>query len=145
MNESSLDLFWVRNSLFNLLNHLNIAIQQNDRRSIIYFLGLITRYQYHPTFNRFTIVPIDMLLLQKTPKCFRKGCCQFHSKSQSGRKSFSESTSTNLSGKSTSSTKSSKPTKPRSSTKGSRIQGKSKFSRSSSKSTRNKKTCTSSN
>lgn len=59
--------------LFNLVSKLNNAIQHNDRRGIIYFLGLLSRYQYHPTIDWNTLVPIDMLLLQKTPRCLRKG------------------------------------------------------------------------
>ena len=37
--------------LFNLTQNLQNAIQENDRGNVEYFMGLITRLQYHPTIS----------------------------------------------------------------------------------------------
>lgn len=58
--------------LSNINMNLQKAIQENDRRNVEYFMGLITRLQYHPNLTWSTFVPIDMLLLPKTPRCLRK-------------------------------------------------------------------------
>lgn len=68
--------------LFNLSQNLQNAIQENDRRNVEYFLGLIARLQYHPTNHWTTFMPIDMLLLPKTPRCYRKGHKNHRKKSQ---------------------------------------------------------------
>lgn len=72
--------------LYYLNLNLNKALETNDRKSIQYFMGLISRLQYHPTLNWPTIVPFDMLLLQKTPSCLRRGCKDGGSKSRSNCK-----------------------------------------------------------
>lgn len=68
--------------LLNLTVKLENAIQQNDRRSVEYFMGLINRCKYHPDFSWTTLVPIDMLLLSKTPRYLRKGHKNDRKKSQ---------------------------------------------------------------
>ena len=82
MNETILENSQVKICLFNLVKNLENAIQQNDRRSIIYFMGLINRCKYHPDFSWTTLVPIDMLLLSKTPRYLRKGHKNDRKKSQ---------------------------------------------------------------
>lgn len=59
--------------LLNLTIKLENAIQQDDRGSVEYFMGLINRCKYHPNINWSTFVLIDMLLLPKTPRYLRKG------------------------------------------------------------------------
>ena len=76
----------IRICLLNLTYNLEIAIQNNDKRSIEYFLGLISRCKYHPTLSWNTLMPIDMLLLPKTPRCHRKGHKRHSSKSQTSKR-----------------------------------------------------------
>ena len=86
VNDASICNSQFRICLFNLAQNLEIAIQHNDLRSIIYFLGLISRLQYHPCINWSSFVPIDMLLLQKTPRCYRKRLKNLGKKPQSSSK-----------------------------------------------------------
>lgn len=72
--------------LLNLSQNLQNAIQKNDRRDVEYFMGLITRLQYHPTIGWSTFVPIDMLLLPQTPRCLRKRLAHNRKKSQSAQR-----------------------------------------------------------
>lgn len=72
VNDASIWNSQFRVCLMNLTENLENAIHSNDRRNIQYFLGLITRLQYHPTNHWSTFMPIDMLLLSKTPRCYRK-------------------------------------------------------------------------
>ena len=76
----------IRICLLNLTYNLEIAIRNNDKRSIDYFLGLLTRCKYHPTLNWNTLVPIDVLLLQKAPSCHRKRHKRHSSKSQTSKR-----------------------------------------------------------
>lgn len=81
-NNLSIWNYQFKRCLVNLNLQLNNAIQKDARRDVKYFMGLITRLQYHPTINWPTIVPFDMLLLQKTPRCLRTGCPGNRKKSQ---------------------------------------------------------------
>ena len=72
--------------LLNLSQNLQNAIQENDRRDVEYFMGLITRLQYHPTISWSTYVPVDMLLLPQTPRCLRKRLAHNRKKSQSSQR-----------------------------------------------------------
>ena len=73
VNDCSIWNSQFRLRLLNLTIKLENAIQTNDRRNVEYFMGLINRCKYHPSINWTTIVPIDMLLLSKTPRYLRKG------------------------------------------------------------------------
>ena len=82
VNDASIWNSQFKTRLFNLSQNLQNAIQENDGRNVEYFLGLIARLQYHPTNHWTTFMPIDMLLLPKTPRCYRKGHKNHRKKSQ---------------------------------------------------------------
>lgn len=82
VNDASIWNSQFKTRLLNLSQNLQNAIQENDGRNVEYFLGLIARLQYHPTNHWTTFMPIDMLLLPKTPRCYRKGHKNHRKKSQ---------------------------------------------------------------
>ena len=82
VNDCSIWNSQFKERVFNLASNLENAIQTNDRRNVEYFMGLISRLQYHPDIAWTTLVPIDMLLLPKTPRCLRKRLKNAGKKSQ---------------------------------------------------------------
>ena len=68
--------------MLNLVRNLENAILNNDGRSMEYFTNLISRLKYHRNLDHVTLVPIDLLLLPKTPRYARKGSKRHRKKPQ---------------------------------------------------------------
>ena len=64
------------------VKQLEKAIHANDRRRIIYFLGILNCFKYHPRINSGAINLIDILLLQKTWQPHRKRFVKYSQESQ---------------------------------------------------------------